>query len=220
MRHLLRALGAAAMVAVAAPVQAQVIQLDFEGIVGPQGQTTAIGDFYASRGVEFLGNALALCSRFENNGVAPGPACDGNFRNNPAPGSSIMFFLESSQTGFNVADGFTTAFSFFYASPFEQGTFSIFDGLNGSGNLLASLTLDTTPNPNCDTFTCNFEIASLSFDGTARSVIFGGVANRIGFDNVTFGAADPNVVPEPSTYALMATGLAGLAGLARRRRRA
>lgn len=37
-------------------------------------------------------------------------------------------------------------------------------------------------------------------------------------DNLEFRAA--NVVPEPSTYVLMATGLAGVAGLARRRRKA
>ncbi len=219
MRQLFRALGTAAVLAVAAPLQAQVVQLNFEGIVGPNGETTQIGNFYAGQGVEFLGNALALCSRFETNATPPGPACDGNFRNNPAPGNSIMFFLESTQTGFNFAAGFTTGFSFFYTSPFESGSLDIYDGLNGTGNLLASLALAPTPNPpNCDTFSCRFDAASVGFAGTAKSVIFAGVANRIGFDNVTFGSRDPNIVPEPSTYALLATGMAALVAVARRRR--
>ena len=38
------------------------------------------------------------------------------------------------------------------------------------------------------------------------------------WDNLTFNSASASVVPEPSAYALMATGLVGLVGLARRRR--
>jgi len=60
-------------------------------------------------------------------------------------------------------------------------------------------------------------------DGGANALI----SNRLNSDvngryvfNVRNGAIDPptNVIPEPSTYALMATGLVGLFGLARRRR--
>lgn len=47
----------------------------------------------------------------------------------------------------------------------------------------------------------------------------GTFTNRItGPAQVTFGTIQNNVVPEPSTYALMATGLVGLVGVARRRR--
>jgi hypothetical protein len=66
-------------------------------------------------------------------------------------------------------------------------------------------------------------------DGTAGARLFA-FQNAGGIDRVTFSTTDPfaiaqvrvapaTVVPEPSTYALMATGFAGLAVAARRRRR-
>jgi hypothetical protein len=50
-----------------------------------------------------------------------------------------------------------------------------------------------------------------SFEGTGKSVVFGGTANYIGFDNVTFGSN----IPAPGALALIAA-----AGFATRRRRA
>jgi hypothetical protein len=126
----------------------------------------------------------------------------------------------------NRSAGFTTGFSFFYSAVNSGGSFSVFDGLNGTGNLLASLSLPTTPNgagiAGClgNNF-CPFVAAGVSFAGTARSVSFAGVANQIVFDDVTFGSATPGqVIPEPGTWALLAAGLAGVAAVARRRRSA
>lgn len=62
------------------------------------------------------------------------------------------------------------------------------------------------------------------FSGVA---MFSGVYSQISFrttaedwHGITVGVASTNVVPEPSTYALMAAGLAGMAVAARRRRKA
>ena len=65
---------------------------------------------------------------------------------------------------------------------------------------------------------CNWTAVGVAFAGIAKSIDFGGTANQTGFDNITFGADTP-VVPEPSTYALMALGLAGIGLVARRRQR-
>jgi hypothetical protein len=46
----------------------------------------------------------------------------------------------------------------------------------------------------------------------------GAFTNTVTGGPVTFGLINQNVVPEPTTYALMVTGLAGLGAIARRRR--
>jgi len=95
----------------------------------------------------------------------------------------------------------------------------VYSGLNGTGTLLASFTVNTSLTPLCSSGPgyCVWQPDGVSFSGTAESVVFGGAANFIGWDNVTLGSASP-VVPEPSSLILLSTGLVGLATKLRRRR--
>ena len=118
----------------------------------------------------------------------------------------------------NVAAGFDTGFSFNYVSVSQPGSVSVFDGLDGTGNLLATIRL--SPNAgNCPGLGgfCPFSPIGVAFAGTAKSVSFAGVANQIVFDDITFGAVTPGGVPEPAAWAMMLAGF-GLVGSAMRRR--
>jgi len=58
-----------------------------------------------------------------------------------------------------------------------------------------------------------------SFNGTAKSINFGGTPDQTGFDNITFGSSTPGgggTVPEPTTLALVGAALLA-AGAARRK---
>jgi hypothetical protein len=220
MHRFFASVAAASLVATSASAQVQV--LTFDGIAVGMAQTP-IGNFYnggggPNFGIEFFGNALAL------NSQRPGCGGSGNFSQNPS-GCGALFFLTSSSTGMNRAAGFTTGFSLFYSAVNSAGSVQVWSGLNGTGTLLASLALPITPNGGTNTACnnlnfCPFQAVGVAFSGTAQSIVFAGVANQIAFDDVTFGSVTPGeVVPEPSTYALMATGLIGLAAARRRRTR-
>jgi hypothetical protein len=158
-------------------------------------------------GIVFSANSLAILED-EAGG-------SGNFAGEPSA-STVVYFLSGGADTMNVAAGFTTGFSFFYSADNNPGSITVWDGLNGTGNKLATLSLPTNPNPNCTidpgSGFCNWTAIGVSFSGTAESVDFGGSANQIGFDNITLGSSTPETVPEPSSLLLLGLTAAGILG--------
>ena len=222
----------AAAVFVASSAHAQV--LNFEGINRTypstnfaflngfyNGGTSSDGTTGTNFGITFSANAQAICLNSSTQ------SCSNTSRGgigNPNSRQGGLFFLTGPQTFMNRTQGFSNGFSFFYSAISSGGSFSVWSGLGGTGTLLASLALPTTPST-CSGYSaafCPFVAAGVSFEGLAQSVTFAGVANQIVFDDVTFGSRVPDVdfgvIPEPATVVLMGTGLLALAGIARRRR--
>ena len=208
------ALAALALVG-AGTASASVVRLDFEGLTNLQ----AVGNYYnggagGSLGISFTVAALALID-FDAGGT-------GNFANEPTPSTVMAFNSRVALPLVDIAAGFSDAFSFFYTTVAVPGSVLLYDGLNGTGSVLATISLPgQSSNCNGDpngTF-CNWAIGSATFTGVVKSISFGGVPGQIGYDNLTFGSTDPNIirVPEPASLALAGLALAGLA-LARRRR--
>jgi len=225
---MLKTLGAAsAAVTLACAPQAaagSVIVLDFEGV----GNQVSVGEFYnggtdgagnsgTNYGISFSPTSLGIIDADAGGG--------GNFANEPSP-STVLFFLSGGAATMNYAAGFETGFSFFYSSSASLGgTINVYEGLNATGALLASLTL--TPNggtcsgdPNGFPF-CTWTNIGVGFSGVARSVDFGGTANQIAFDNITLGSTTAggggNAVPEPGTWAMMLLGFGAIGFTLRRR---
>jgi hypothetical protein len=197
---------------------AVIIVLDFEGIANLvpindfyNGGTDGAGNSGTDYGIAFSPNTLGI--------IDADAGGNGNFANEPSP-DTIMFWLDNTDAIMNVAAGFDTGFSFFYASS-TAATVSVYEGLDATGNLLGSINLVPQYTNNCTgdptgTF-CNWTPIGVAFTGTARSIDFGGTANQTGYDDVTFGSAIPNPTPTPATLALFGLGFAGLAYQRRRK---
>lgn len=211
--------------------QAVPISLKFENIAPhPNGNDVFIQGFYdggtssngssgANLGVGFSSNALLICLNTTS------ILCSNTSRGglgDPASQLGGLFFLQGSETFMNVAAGFDTGFAFNYSAINQAGSVSAYDGLNGTGVLLGTLLLPTTPTGTCGSFGagfCPFVETFLAFAGIAKSISFAGVANQIVFDDVNFGRTTTSVVPIPAALPLLLTAFGGLAALRRRKRK-
>jgi hypothetical protein len=189
---------------------AAIVSLNFAGVANPNntasvdgfynGGTSSDGNSGTNYGVTFSSNALAI-------DVYNG-CCEPD---SPTPG--ILFFLDGPSVTLDYSAGFDTGFSFYYASN-TNAFINVYSGLDATGDLLATLSLDVNYDPSCGY--CTWTPIGVSFAGTAHSIDFGGAANFVGFDDITFGHDSP-VVPEPASWALMIAGF-GMVGTALRRR--
>lgn len=176
------------------------VMLDFEGL----GNQEPVENFYdgglggngsgpgPAWGITFSPNALALID--EDAGGT------GNFGGEPSP-DTVLFFLTGAAATMNVPGGFDTGFSFYYSAINNPGQIVVYDGLDATGNVLATLNLPLTPYNGAPDPTGDFSPLvpyGVSFSGTARSIDFAGTANQVVFDNITLGTAIP-IGPGPGT---------------------
>ncbi|NTU53036.1 MAG: PEP-CTERM sorting domain-containing protein [Chlorobiaceae bacterium] len=188
-------------------VPARAVVLTFEG-VGDQGY---VGNYYnggpgGDYGISFMHAYTA--TEQGSGGSAP-------YATEPSPITSMSFYnIDTGKwnTGsLNVEGGFFSELSFYYSSPMNTATVTVYDDLNGLGNVLASIIIT----PQLSSPYSSFDQVTLGFSGTAYSVVFSGVDSTLPvvYDNISLSP-----VPEPTSALLFGVGTLALGLYGKRRK--
>ena len=130
-------------------------------------------------GVTF-NNALGIVS-FAQGG-------SGNFTDSlvdPGQGRAITY-AEGGSIIMNVPDGFSGQLSFRYASPFFNHQVVVYDSPNATGNILANVILDRTPDSltTPGAYVLTVQEQQINFNGFAQSVSFGSAPDKLIIDDI------------------------------------
>ena len=156
--------------------------LDFEDL----NNLDPVTDFYGSRGIFFSGNALGIQSACEVIESGSGDDFAGNFHDSIGQETALTYG-EGDTIVMDVIDGFDSQLAFSYSSPFREHTVTVYDGFGGMGNVLGTVNLSMTEAGEFPNAYSVLLPVTLSFSGTARSVAFGSVANKIVIDDIVLG---------------------------------
>jgi hypothetical protein len=212
--------------------QAAPVLIDFEGV----GNMSSILGFYNggndsggnvganNHGINFSNTSLGLID-LDAGGT-------GDFANEPS--ASTVLFFSGGRATMNVAAGFSNSLSFYYTSrpigPLETTAFvDLYTGVSGTGSLITRVLLPTPTPTEHEQRDCQGDVAgeelcfwvpiTVTFNGIAKSVDFGGEANKVLFDNIALDTVVPSQVsqvPVPAAFWLMGSGLLGLLKIKRK----
>ena len=194
--------------------------LTFEGVENLQ----SVGNFYDSEpndfDITFSPNALGL--------VDSDAGGNGNFSNEPSP-NTILTLETPTPITLNSSVGLVNSLSFSYASAFADSnpaSVRVYDGPDGTGNVIASQTLPLTPVGVGDPDGGDYDFGTapnpvtVAFPGIARSVQFDATSSNpnggfVGFDDIS---ATP--IPEPSSIlGFLTFGAFGVGAMLKRKQR-
>jgi len=162
-------------------------------------------------GLTFTANAQSIVSASKGG--------SGNFINNPG-GYPVMFFQTGSTATITAASGLQQAVLFFY-SALQAGAVTVYSGPNGTGTILASVTLPPN-NSGCTGYKlCVWSPVGLPLSAPAGSISFAGVPDYLAIGTIHLGSnlptslvltssQNPSVQAEPVTFTatVTATGAA------------
>lgn len=127
-----------------------------------------------------------------------------NIGGEPSP-DTVAWYSSLPSVYFNVPGGFSDGFSFYYSSIARTGQVTIYDGLDGTGNILATVVYPITTSDGGDPngVYSPFFPFGVTFDGTAHSVVFSGGISQIAIDDVTFGSATAGALRSESVNTIL-----------------